>query len=331
MPVALLNVEGRLFLSLISKHLEKHVIVNKKFINTPVQKVCMKKVPGCWEHMSLVWGAFKEAQGNKLNVANIWLDIANVSGSIPHSLIFSALEKYGVDKHWISLIKADYSGIYSKSFSSSASSSWHHHFKDIFAGCTLSIILFLAGINVIIEYAILSKAPWVIYSGKGSRPLVRAFMDDMSLVWSSVAGAKDLLSCCATTLTWGSMSYRVHKSYSMVIMMGTSMNSAPFSIKKAYMPTDFSIFMLSIHSQPVKFLVRIIDGSLSDRKSISELEKKLLSSLKVTDRSLFKVAQKLWILQHLLVPKIQWLLMIYEIFISAASNFKKKILTYIRK
>ena len=104
--------------------------------------------------------------------------------------------------------------------------------------------------------------------------------------------------------------------------MGTSMNSAPFSIKKAYMPTDFSIFMLSIYSQPVKFLVRIIDGSLSDRKSISELEKKLLSSLKVTDRSLFKVAQKLWILQHLLVPKIQWLLMIYEIFISAASNFK---------
>ena len=154
-------------------------------------------------------------------------------------------------------------------------------------------------------------------------------MDDMSLVSSSVAGAKDLLSCCATTLTWGGMSYRVHKSYSMVIMMGTSMNSAPFSVKKASTPTDFSIFMLSIHSQPVKFLVRIIDGSLSDRKSISELEKKLLSSLKVTDRSLFKVAQKLWILQHLLVPKIQWLLMIYEIFISAASNFKKKISTYI--
>ena len=123
MLVALLNVEGRLFLSLISKHLEKHVIANKKFINTSVQKVCTKKVPGCWEHMSLVWGAFKEAQGNKLNVANILLDIANVSGSIPHSLIFSALEKYGVDKHWISLIKADYSGIYSKSFSSSASSS----------------------------------------------------------------------------------------------------------------------------------------------------------------------------------------------------------------
>ena len=83
----------------------------------------MEKVPGCCENMSVVWGAFKEARCNKLNVANIWLDIANAYGSIPHRLIFFALERYGVHEHWISLIKAYYSGIYSKSFSSSAPSS----------------------------------------------------------------------------------------------------------------------------------------------------------------------------------------------------------------
>ena len=166
----------------------------------------MKKVSGCWEHMSMVWGALKEARCNKLNVANIWLDIANAYGSIPHRLIFFALERYSVHEHWISLIKAYYSGIYSKSFSSSAPSSWHQHFKGIFAGCTLSIILFLAGINVIIEYAILSKAPPFIYSGKVSLSLVKAFMDDMSLMSSSVPGA--------------SMSYRAHKSRSTVIIKG---------------------------------------------------------------------------------------------------------------
>ena len=91
--------------------------------------------------------------------------------SIPYRFIFFALERYGVHEHWISLIKAYYSGIYSKSFSSSAPSSWHQHFKGIFAGCTLSIILFLAGINVIIVYVILSKAPPFLYSGKVSLPL----------------------------------------------------------------------------------------------------------------------------------------------------------------
>ena len=110
------------------------------------------------------------------------------------------------------------------------------------------------------------------------------------------------------------------------------MNSTPFNINK--LPTDTDCppnFIPSIHTQPVKFLGHISDGSLNDRKCISELERELLSCLKIIDRSLFKGAQKLWILQHLLVPRIQWPLMIYEISISAASNLEKKISTYIRK
>ena len=53
-PIDLLNVERKLFFSLISKRLEKHKIANNKFINTSVQKVCIETVPGCWEHMSMV-------------------------------------------------------------------------------------------------------------------------------------------------------------------------------------------------------------------------------------------------------------------------------------
>ena len=43
-PIALLNVEGKLFISLISKHLETHLISNNKFINNSIQKGCMEKV-----------------------------------------------------------------------------------------------------------------------------------------------------------------------------------------------------------------------------------------------------------------------------------------------
>ena len=148
-PIALLNVEGKLLFSLISKRLEAHIITNNKFINTSIQKGCMEKVPGCWEHMSMVWSALKEARSNKTDLSTIWLDIANAYGSIPHRLIFFALERYGVPHSWISLIKNYYVGIYSKSFSEFAPSNWHQHLRGIFAGCTLSIILFLAGINII--------------------------------------------------------------------------------------------------------------------------------------------------------------------------------------
>ena len=97
----------------------------------------MDKVPGCWEHMSMVWSVLKVARSTRSSLANIWLDIANAYGSIPHRLLFLALERYGVDPHWISLIRMYYSGIYSCSFSQSPPSIWHQHFKGIFAGCTM--------------------------------------------------------------------------------------------------------------------------------------------------------------------------------------------------
>ena len=95
-PIALLNVEGKLFFSLVSRRLETHLISNNKIINKSVQKGCMEQVPGCWEHISMVWAALKEAKSKNLTLATIWLDIANAYGSIPHKLIIFALHRYGV-------------------------------------------------------------------------------------------------------------------------------------------------------------------------------------------------------------------------------------------
>ena len=53
-PIALLNVEGKLLFSLISNRLEIHLIHSHKFINNSIQKSCMEKVPGCWEHLFMV-------------------------------------------------------------------------------------------------------------------------------------------------------------------------------------------------------------------------------------------------------------------------------------
>ena len=104
-PIALLNVEGKLFFSLVPKTLKTHLIHNNKFINNSIQKGCMEKIPGCWEHLSMVWHALKEATAQKSNLAVIWLDIANAYGSIPHKLIVFALQRYGVSPQWFSIIE----------------------------------------------------------------------------------------------------------------------------------------------------------------------------------------------------------------------------------
>ena len=87
-PIALLNVECKLFFSLVSKCLETHLIHKNKFIRKSIQKGSRKKIPGYWEHLCMVWHALKGASVQKSNLAIVWLDIANAYRSIPTNWLF---------------------------------------------------------------------------------------------------------------------------------------------------------------------------------------------------------------------------------------------------
>ena len=98
------------------------------------------------------------------------------------------------------LVQNFYKGIFSKSFSELAASAWHRHHRGIFAHCTLSIILFMARMNIILEYSAQLKVP-KFTTNNTELPLLHAFMDDLSLMSSTVSGAQTLLSQCTTALT----------------------------------------------------------------------------------------------------------------------------------
>ena len=76
---------------------------------------------------------------------------------------------------------------------------------------------------------------------------------------------------------------------------------------------------------------RVIDGSISDRNSSTELTDNLLAGLSDIGKSHFTGTQKLWILQRLLIPRIQWPLLIYEIPISLAFKLEQKVSVFIQK
>ena len=100
-----------------------------------------------------------------------------------------------------------------------------------------------------------------------SFPVLRAFMDDLNLLCSSVPGAKVLLSRCTKALNWAGMEFRPNKSRSIIIVNGRSMNVTPFSVSSDQELSNADSTIPSIQSKPIEFLGRIIDGSLSDRKS----------------------------------------------------------------
>ena len=62
-----------------------------------------------------------------------------------------------------------------------------------------------------------------------------------------------------------------------------------------------------------------------------ELGKKLLGGLNIIDTSHFTGSQNLWFLQHLLIPCIQWPILIYEVPISLAFKLEQKSSVHIQK
>ena len=62
----------------------------------------MEKIPGCWEHLSMVWHALKEARAQGSNLGTIWLDSL---WAIPHKLIVFALHVDGLCPQWIRFIE----------------------------------------------------------------------------------------------------------------------------------------------------------------------------------------------------------------------------------
>ena len=155
--------------------------------------------------------------------------------------------------------------------------------------------------------------------------LVRAFLDDLNLMSSSVSGTQNLLHRCAEALSWAGMYFRGDHSRSIAIVRGKSMKTTLFMSQPSTI-SDFTNYIPLIHAVPVKFL-----GSLTDENSIDELQQKLVLGLNIINKSSFKGTQKLWILQHLLIPRIPWSLLIYEISISHASFLEKKISKFISK
>ena len=160
--------------------------------------------------------------------------------------------------------------------------------KKHFIGCTVSIILFLSAINVTTEH-IYAVTEDEIYNTITITP-VKAFMDDMLLMSPSISSTQVLLDCCAIALNWARMTFRASKSRSMVIDKGKVIDISPFSFKGEIIP--------SIHTNPVRFLGRTIDFTVSDKHSVEKFVTEVWSGLKLIGKSSHKGIHKVWILQN---------------------------------
>ena len=56
------------------------------------------------------WEAIQRAKGRRLNLLVVWLDLANVYGSVPYQLIWKTLETHHVPRRLVQIIQTYFDG-----------------------------------------------------------------------------------------------------------------------------------------------------------------------------------------------------------------------------
>ena len=93
--ISLLNVEGKIFFAVVARRLQDFLSRNS-YVDTRVQKGATSGCPGVLEHVASLFDMVGEARRNRKTLHVVFCDVANAFGSVPHRVIFRALEHYHV-------------------------------------------------------------------------------------------------------------------------------------------------------------------------------------------------------------------------------------------
>lgn len=167
------------------------------------------------EHTGVVTQLIWEARENKGNLSVLWLDLANVFGSIPHKCIQLTL-KLHVSSICRDLIADYYSNFRMRASSGATTSSWHKVEIGIITGCTISETLFSLAMNMLTKSAEPEFRGPRTNSGQ-RQPPIRAFMDDLTVMTESVPGCRWILKGLEKLVGWAWMRFKPVKSRSMVL------------------------------------------------------------------------------------------------------------------
>ena len=90
-PISILNVDGKIYMGILARRTVEYLQRNG-YIDESVQKAGIPGIPGCVEHAASIWDTIQEAKKNGTDLNVVWLDLANAYGSVPHELLFKAMD-----------------------------------------------------------------------------------------------------------------------------------------------------------------------------------------------------------------------------------------------
>lgn len=264
----------------------------------------------------------REAKQKKGDLTVVWLDLANVYGSIPHDLIQLGLDHYHIPTAIQEMITSYLGRIKLRFTSAQWTTKWQDLQKGIPTGCTISPILFFMGMNLLITAAEGVTRDPILESGI-MQPVMRGFMDDLTITTVMHFQARWVLETLDNIATWARLTFKARKSRRLVIRKGRVTSKFGLQIQGEVIP--------SIEDSPIKCLGKWFDASLKDGASVADVVKQTDEWLKKIDRSGLPGKFKTWLYQHGLLPRPIWLLTVYEFPISVVEGIERKTNKHLRR
>ncbi|XP_062568263.1 uncharacterized protein LOC134230448 [Saccostrea cucullata] len=201
--ISLLNVEGKIYLAILARRMSRYMLENQ-YIDIAVQKGGVPGVSGCIEHTSVLTQIIRETKESKGELAVIWLDLANAYGTVPHKLVELTLERYHGPEKTRVVLKDYFDHLQLRFTVQDYTTAWQRLEVGIVTGCTISVILFSAAMNMIVKSVEKkSRGPWMKSGVR--QPPGRAFMDDMTITTKTVIEAKWTIHELESAITWARM------------------------------------------------------------------------------------------------------------------------------
>ncbi|XP_052236077.1 uncharacterized protein LOC127847893 [Dreissena polymorpha] len=291
--ISLLNVEGKIFMSVVARRLTTFMTSNG-YIDTSAQKGGVPGFSGCIEHTCAISQLIREAKINKTDLTVVWLDLANAYGTVPHQVIEFALKHHHVPEHIQSIVRSYYRNINMRFTTKNFTTSWIQLQKGIVTGCTVSVVLFIAAMNLIIKAGDReSRGPKTQTNIR--LPPQRGFMDDLTITTESHIQARWILPALEDVVSWG--------------------EDIP-----------------SLIDNPVKCLGKWFDTTLGDSRNNTErIRQQLRNGLAKIEGTGLPGKFKAWLFQHGLLPRLLWPLMLYEIPTSTVDSLESMINKSLRR
>ncbi|KAI2644850.1 hypothetical protein H4Q32_030713 [Labeo rohita] len=310
--ISLLNVEGKIFFSVLAQRLSTYLQRNN-FIDTSFS--------GCMEHANMIWHQIQSAKKENRDLHVIFLDLANAFGSVPHKILWMAFSYFRVPDHITDLVKNYFHDLQFCITVENTTTAWQQLEIGIMAGCTISPLAFVMAMEVVIR-----ASRWVVGGERtksGLRlPSVRAYMDDMTLITTTKPCTRRLLQKLQENIQWARMQFKPSKSRSISIVKG-QLTGERFYISEEPIPT--------VLEKPIKSLGRWYSADLKDTQQIEQLRRDLANGLKQINNTALPGKLKLWCYQFGLLPRLLWPLTMYEVSLSHVNQLERLVNTQVRK